>query len=91
VGWGWGFSAVLLAFSFSTPPAESATPLQPLTCLHPQTPPTPPEPPTQPHKPNPRIQNAHRQVMSEVQSFLKMLGEVYGIFGLDYSMALSTR
>ncbi|KIZ00239.1 threonyl-tRNA synthetase [Monoraphidium neglectum] len=31
------------------------------------------------------------QVMAEVQSFLKMLGEVYGTFGLDYSMALSTR
>jgi hypothetical protein len=30
-------------------------------------------------------------VMAEVQSFLKMLGEVYGTFGLDYSMALSTR
>lgn len=29
--------------------------------------------------------------MGEVQAFLKMLGEVYGIFGLDYSMALSTR
>ena len=31
------------------------------------------------------------QVMAEVQSFLKLLGEVYDIFGLDYSMALSTR
>jgi threonyl-tRNA synthetase len=29
--------------------------------------------------------------MQEVTSFLKMLHEVYGIFGLDYSMALSTR
>jgi threonyl-tRNA synthetase len=29
--------------------------------------------------------------MAEVQSFLKMLGEVYGIFGLDFTMALSTR
>lgn len=29
--------------------------------------------------------------MTEVQSFLKLLGEVYGIFGLDYTMALSTR
>lgn len=29
--------------------------------------------------------------MSEVTSFLKMLNEVYGIFGLDYTMALSTR
>jgi threonyl-tRNA synthetase len=31
------------------------------------------------------------QVMREVTSFLKMLDEVYGIFGLDYTMALSTR
>jgi threonyl-tRNA synthetase len=31
------------------------------------------------------------QVMSEVQSFLKMLDEVYATFGLDYTMALSTR
>lgn len=31
------------------------------------------------------------QVMQEVTSFLKMLDEVYGIFGLDYTMALSTR
>eukprot|EP00197_Chlamydomonas_leiostraca_P002015 CAMPEP_0202857222 /NCGR_PEP_ID=MMETSP1391-20130828/251_1 /ASSEMBLY_ACC=CAM_ASM_000867 /TAXON_ID=1034604 /ORGANISM="Chlamydomonas leiostraca, Strain SAG 11-49" /LENGTH=715 /DNA_ID=CAMNT_0049536001 /DNA_START=82 /DNA_END=2229 /DNA_ORIENTATION=+ len=31
------------------------------------------------------------QVMAEVQGFLKFLGEVYGVFGLDYSMALSTR
>lgn len=31
------------------------------------------------------------QVMAEVQGFLKLLGEVYGVFGLDYSMALSTR
>jgi threonyl-tRNA synthetase len=29
--------------------------------------------------------------MREVTSFLKMLDEVYGIFGLDYTMALSTR
>lgn len=29
--------------------------------------------------------------MQEVTSFLKMLDEVYGIFGLDYTMALSTR
>lgn len=33
----------------------------------------------------------HHQVMREVTSFLKMLDEVYGIFGLDYTMALSTR
>ncbi|GBF99477.1 threonyl-tRNA synthetase [Raphidocelis subcapitata] len=31
------------------------------------------------------------QVMSEVQLFLRMLGEVYGMLGLDYTMALSTR
>lgn len=31
------------------------------------------------------------QVMQEVSGFLKMMGEVYGIFGLDYEMALSTR
>eukprot|EP00879_Flechtneria_rotunda_P012639 GHRR01013197.1.p1 GENE.GHRR01013197.1~~GHRR01013197.1.p1 ORF type:complete len:660 (+),score=195.59 GHRR01013197.1:108-1982(+) len=31
------------------------------------------------------------QVMAEVTSFLKMLNEVYDIFGLDYTMALSTR
>lgn len=31
------------------------------------------------------------QVMSEVQTFLRMLGEVYTVFGLDYSLALSTR
>lgn len=31
------------------------------------------------------------QVMREVTSFLKMLDEVYGVFGLDYTMALSTR
>jgi hypothetical protein len=31
------------------------------------------------------------QVMAEVQTFLKMLHEVYTVFGLDYSMALSTR
>lgn len=29
--------------------------------------------------------------MREVTSFLKMLDEVYGVFGLDYTMALSTR
>lgn len=29
--------------------------------------------------------------MKEVTSFLKMLDEVYAIFGLDYTMALSTR
>ena len=29
--------------------------------------------------------------MHEVQSFLKFLGEVYAVFGLDYTMALSTR
>ena len=31
------------------------------------------------------------QVGQEITSFLKMLGEVYEIFGLDYKMALSTR
>jgi len=31
------------------------------------------------------------QVQSEVQGFLQMLDEVYGTFGLDYSIALSTR
>ena len=31
------------------------------------------------------------QVEAEVTSFLKMLDEVYAIFGLEYSMALSTR
>lgn len=31
------------------------------------------------------------QVMQEVSGFLKMLNEVYGIFGLDYELALSTR
>lgn len=31
------------------------------------------------------------QVMQEVQNFLKMLDEVYFIFGLQYTMALSTR
>ena len=31
------------------------------------------------------------QVMAEVQGFLRFLGEVYDVFGLDYSMALSTR
>jgi threonyl-tRNA synthetase len=30
-------------------------------------------------------------VQAEVQGFLKMLDEVYGTFGLDYSIALSTR
>ncbi len=34
---------------------------------------------------------ARTQVMSEVQGFLKFLDEVYGTFGLGYSMALSTR
>lgn len=29
--------------------------------------------------------------MDEVKAFLKMLDEVYGVFGLDYTMALSTR
>ena len=29
--------------------------------------------------------------MQEVQSFLKMLDEVYAVFGLTYTMALSTR
>jgi threonyl-tRNA synthetase len=29
--------------------------------------------------------------MSEVTGFLQLLGEVYGVFGLEYSMALSTR
>mmetsp|Transcript_15794 Transcript_15794/g.46666 ORF Transcript_15794/g.46666 Transcript_15794/m.46666 type:complete len:434 (+) Transcript_15794:1567-2868(+) len=31
------------------------------------------------------------QVLQEVQTFLKILGEVYATFGLTYSMALSTR
>lgn len=31
------------------------------------------------------------QVKSEIIGFLKMLGEVYGVFGLDYTLALSTR
>jgi hypothetical protein len=31
------------------------------------------------------------QVMNEVKSFLQMMDEVYTIFGLDYTMALSTR
>lgn len=31
------------------------------------------------------------QVGSEIKSFLRMLGEVYAVFGLDYKMALSTR
>ena len=29
--------------------------------------------------------------MSEVSGFLKMLNEIYGIFGLNYELALSTR
>ena len=29
--------------------------------------------------------------MAEVTAFLRMLSEVYAIFGLDYTMALSTR
>jgi threonyl-tRNA synthetase len=31
------------------------------------------------------------QVGAEITAFLKMLGEVYTVFGLDYKMALSTR
>jgi threonyl-tRNA synthetase len=31
------------------------------------------------------------QVSAEISAFLKMMGEVYGVFGLDYKMALSTR
>lgn len=31
------------------------------------------------------------QVKGEISGFLKMLGEVYKVFGLDYSLALSTR
>lgn len=31
------------------------------------------------------------QVKGEIVGFLKMLGEVYTVFGLDYSLALSTR
>jgi threonyl-tRNA synthetase len=31
------------------------------------------------------------QVIDEISNFLKMLGEVYGIFGLEYTLALSTR
>ncbi len=31
------------------------------------------------------------QVMAEVTSFLKLLSEVYATFGLEYTMALSTR
>lgn len=31
------------------------------------------------------------QVQAEVSSFLKMLGEVYKVFGLEFSLALSTR
>lgn len=30
-------------------------------------------------------------MQQEVKLFLKLLDEIYGIFGLDYSMALSTR
>lgn len=30
------------------------------------------------------------QVKEEVMAFLRMMGEVYAIFGLDYKMALST-
>ena len=33
----------------------------------------------------------HAQVQGEVQGFLKMLNEVYTTFGLEYSIALSTR
>jgi hypothetical protein len=31
------------------------------------------------------------QVMTEVQGFLRLLDDVYSTFGLEYSMALSTR
>jgi threonyl-tRNA synthetase len=31
------------------------------------------------------------QVMAEVQGFLQLLDDVYTVFGLEYSMALSTR
>lgn len=31
------------------------------------------------------------QVMEEVSAFLRMMDEVYGVFGLEYKMALSTR
>ena len=31
------------------------------------------------------------QVEAEVTQFLRMLGEVYDVFGLQYSLALSTR
>lgn len=31
------------------------------------------------------------QVKEEIMSYLKMMGEVYDVFGLDYKMALSTR
>jgi threonyl-tRNA synthetase len=31
------------------------------------------------------------QVRAEIGAYLKMMGEVYDIFGLDYKMALSTR
>jgi threonyl-tRNA synthetase len=30
-------------------------------------------------------------VKGEIMAYLKMMGEVYDIFGLDYKMALSTR
>ena len=31
------------------------------------------------------------QVKAEIMAYLKMMGEVYDVFGLDYKMALSTR
>lgn len=31
------------------------------------------------------------QVKEEIMAYLKMMGEVYDVFGLDYKMALSTR
>jgi threonyl-tRNA synthetase len=31
------------------------------------------------------------QVENEVSTFLKMMDEVYAVFGLEYSLALSTR
>lgn len=31
------------------------------------------------------------QVKSEIKGFLKMLDEVYAVFGLEYSLKLSTR
>ncbi len=36
-----------------------------------------------PHRPD--------QVRGEVIAFLRMMGEVYNVFGLEYKMALSTR